>query len=91
MDPVARHLVELIDHFRMENLNQQARCFYCGGFHRTVECESSKREAFHVKLAELAAESRDAEESARDQPLHVGAGFAEEITGGLAGLWSEMA
>jgi len=91
MDRVTRHLIELIDHFRLENLEQRARCFYCGGFHRTVDCESSKREAFHLKLVELAAESRDEEEPDQDQHLPVGSSFSVQSAMGLSGLWGELA
>mgnify|MGYP006307578699 CR=1 FL=1 len=59
MQSASRQISSLIEHFRLESLNEQTRCFYCGGLHRTVECESAKREAFHLSLAAIAEENRD--------------------------------
>jgi hypothetical protein len=58
METAVRHITELIEHFRLENLKQQIRCFFCGALHRTVDCESPKREAFHLSMAAIAKESR---------------------------------
>ena len=52
------HITHLIEHFKLENLRQQSRCFFCGGLHRTVECESPRREAFHLSIAAIAEQSR---------------------------------
>ena len=59
MERAVQHIVALIDHFRLESLQEETRCFYCGGVHRSVDCESLEREAFHKVLMDIAAEADD--------------------------------
>jgi hypothetical protein len=53
MDMAIQQMTALIDHLRLESLKQQTRCFYCGGLHRTVDCDSPKRDEFMMKLVEV--------------------------------------
>ncbi len=90
MQSVSRHISALIEHFRLESLKEQTRCFYCGGLHRTVECESAKREAFHLSLAAIADESRDENiDQADSSPNH--SSLREDGISALTGLLQEMA
>ena len=90
MRSVSRHIASLIEHFRLESLKEQTRCFYCGGLHRTVECESVKREAFHLSLAAIAEESRDEDvDRAASIPDH--SSLREDGISGMSDLVKEMA
>ncbi|MDZ7760451.1 MAG: hypothetical protein U5L00_09370 [Desulfovermiculus sp.] len=57
MQNAVQKVAELIDHLRRESLNEQNKCFYCGGFHKTVDCDSAQRKAFHLSLLALSAEA----------------------------------
>ena len=59
MERAVQHIVALIDHLRLESLQEEIRCFYCGGLHRSVDCESPEREAFYKVLMDIAAEADD--------------------------------
>ncbi len=59
MERAVQHIVALIDHFRLESLQEETRCFYCGGLHRSVDCESPEREVFYKVLIDIAAEADD--------------------------------
>ena len=59
MQGTVQKVTELIDHLRKESLNEQQKCFYCKGAHKTVDCDSPQRSAFHLSLAAIAAETRD--------------------------------
>lgn len=50
METAINKIMALIDHFRLENLKEQTRCFYCGGPHKTATCRSEKRTAFHLTI-----------------------------------------
>lgn len=56
MQNAVQKVAELIDHLRRESLNEQNKCFYCGGFHKTVDCDSPQRKAFHLSLLALSSE-----------------------------------
>ena len=55
MQNTVQKIADLIDHLRMESLEEQHKCFYCGGDHKTVECESPHRKAFHLSLVAVNA------------------------------------
>lgn len=57
MQKAVQKVAELIDHLRRESLNEQNKCFYCGGFHKTVDCDSPQRKAFHLSLLALSSEA----------------------------------
>ncbi len=57
MQNAVQKVADLIDHLRRESLNEQNKCFYCGGFHKTVDCGSPQRKAFHLSLVALSAEA----------------------------------
>ncbi len=67
MEMAVRQLAALIKHLRLESLQEQTRCFYCGGLHRTVECDSPRRDAFMMNLAERVNSSN----MAFDPDLHM--------------------
>jgi len=59
MHITAQKIAELIEHLRRESLEEQTTCFYCGGDHKTVECEAPHRKAFHLSLVAGNAEIRE--------------------------------
>lgn len=59
MQGAVQKVSDLINHLREESLNEHKRCFYCRGPHKTADCDSSQRAAFHLSLAAFAAETRD--------------------------------
>jgi hypothetical protein len=71
MQTVIEHITALLEHFRLENMDEKHRCFYCGGLHRTVDCKSSKRKAFHLHLATLAKQSIEETTLANDSNVCV--------------------
>jgi len=90
MQSASRHISALIEHFRLESLKEQTRCFYCGGVHPTVECESVKREAFYLSLAAIAEESRDeGVDRAASSPDH--SSLRADGISEMSGLLQEMA
>ena len=56
MERATQKIVALIEHLRLESLNEQHKCFYCGSHHRTVDCTSAKRNAFYKILRKIAAD-----------------------------------
>lgn len=56
MERAVQQIAALIDHLRLESLSEQDQCFYCGGFHRSVDCDSPKRKAFHRILVDIASD-----------------------------------
>ncbi len=70
MERAINKIITFIEHLRLENLQEQTNCFYCGGAHRTVSCKSDKRAAFHLSIKLLAdAIIEDAEENDQEQNL----------------------
>ncbi len=70
MERAINKIIALIEHFRLENLQAQTRCFYCGGAHKTVTCKSEKRAAFHLSITLLADAIKEyAEEFDQEQNL----------------------
>ncbi|MFW6177461.1 MAG: hypothetical protein ACOC43_03745 [Desulfohalobiaceae bacterium] len=61
MQKVMEEVSALIEHFKEEKLQKENRCFYCGGLHKTVACESHQKEAFHQNLAALLEEEQSLE------------------------------
>jgi DNA-directed RNA polymerase alpha subunit len=55
MESIIQVIAELIGHLKLESLELETRCFYCGGRHKTTRCRSRKREEF---LASLSATGR---------------------------------
>ena len=70
MDKAAQQVVDLIEHLRLETLREQKTCFYCGGDHRSVECQSLKRKDFHRTLLDITddADERQTEELGAEDP-----------------------
>ncbi|MGM0423962.1 MAG: hypothetical protein ACQEQX_03450 [Thermodesulfobacteriota bacterium] len=58
MQKTMEQICALIEHFKEENLQKENKCFYCGGLHKTVACESNQKEAFHQNLAALGEEEQ---------------------------------
>ena len=56
MQNSVQKIADLIDHLRRESLEEQNKCFYCGGNHKTVDCKSPHRKAFHLSLVAVNAE-----------------------------------
>ena len=63
MERVIEEVAALIEHLRLESLEEQTTCFYCGRSHRTVDCRSAKRESFLLSLAQWAATAEEEEEA----------------------------
>jgi hypothetical protein len=57
MQNAVQKIADLIDHLRRESLDEQNKCFYCGGLHKTVDCDSPQRKAFHLGLQAISAEA----------------------------------
>ena len=53
-------IADLIEHFKLESLEKETLCFYCGGFHKTVNCSSHKREEFLKQFLEIEIKSQKA-------------------------------
>lgn len=90
MQMAIHQIIDLIEHFRQENLKEQNRCFYCGGFHRTVDCQSPKREAFYLSL-QAVAEIPTEEEVVLGQNELVSDSYKEDYSSSFCDLWRELA
>lgn len=89
MQTVIEHISALVDHFKLENLNQKSTCFYCGEQHKTVDCESPERDVFHMTLTAIAEETREEESLLDDR--HYGPGNEQGYVLPLSGLLEEVA
>ncbi len=65
MEMVIELITDLIEHLRLENMEESFCCFYCGGSHTTVNCKSPRREAFHLSLMEISSGIDDVDELLR--------------------------
>ncbi|MFP4392167.1 MAG: hypothetical protein ACLFPG_04860 [Desulfohalobiaceae bacterium] len=57
MQSAVKRIADLIDHLRKEALDEQTKCFYCSGLHKTVNCQEPHRKAFHLSLLGVSAET----------------------------------
>ncbi|MBS3780404.1 MAG: hypothetical protein KGY41_08415 [Desulfovermiculus sp.] len=60
MEKAIQLISDLIEHFKLESREQETRCFYCGGPHKTVNCSSDKREEFIRQFLEMEIKSKRA-------------------------------
>lgn len=92
MQMILQKLSALIEHFKAENLQKENRCFYCGGLHKTVICESDKRKAFHLSLDTLGEKDQGQEtETIQRQDMYHSYKQVEKYATDLnSSLWQEL-
>ena len=64
MERAIQLIADLIEHLKLEGREQETRCFYCGGPHKTIDCSSHKREEFLKQILEIDAKSKKARQIA---------------------------